>query len=282
MIGKQIEVLDHGFVELVDVMGDDYDIVRAASVSYSRDLVEKSDVEVRNLIRYLMRNYHTTPFEMVEFKFHAKMPIHVARQWVRHRTASINEVSARYSELPEEYYVPKDSRIAEQSTINKQGSGMPMDHAQVWADGFNEEAHESFLNYKARIDAGMAKELARNNLPLSTYTRWYWKIDLHNLFNFLRLRMDSHAQEEIRVYANAMAEFVKWRCPLAWEAFEEYRLHAMSFSRSEQKILRALLDENGSAMGDLMAGCESRALPNKREADEFRAKISHILDGGWR
>ena len=277
MIGKRIHVLDHGFVELVDVMGDDSAIVQAARTSFGNDSDVKTYQEDRSLIRYLLRHYHTTPFEMVEFKFHAKMPILTARQWIRHRTANVNEVSGRYSELPEEYYVPKDSRIQEQSTSNKQGSGEQMGQSQKWADEFNDEAHDAFVAYKSRIDAGMAKELARTNLPLSTYSRWYWKCDLHNIFNFLRLRMDSHAQEEIRVYANAMAEFVRWRCPIAWEAFEDYRLNAVSFSASEQKILAALLDREGSAMTDLMANCESRAIPNKREIEEFRVKIQKMV-----
>jgi thymidylate synthase (FAD) len=232
------EVLDHGYVELVDVMGNDQAIVEAARQSIAGANVRPVS-EDRGLIRYLMRNRHTTPFEMVELKFRAKMPIFVARQWVRHRTASINEMSARYSELPEEYYVPRQENIKLQATKNKQGRaseemGNSASHRHAFAVG----ATASFADYQCRLDEGMARELARINLPLSAYTEWYWKIDLHNLFGFLSLRMHEHSQYEIRVYAEAMAEMVKPIVPLAWEAFEDYRLGGMFLSRCDIEALK--------------------------------------------
>jgi thymidylate synthase (FAD) len=265
MTGERVQIHEHGFIELIDVMGDDEAIVRAAAVSYGKDATSKTPEEQRTLIRYLMRHWHTTPFEMVEFKFHCQMTIREARQWIRHRTANVNEYSARYAKLPDLYHVPTPERIRAQSTSNKQGSGADvLEDAEYHSQCFDSEAAAAFKEYNARCDIGMAKELARSNLPLSTYTRWYWKCDLHNIFNFLRLRMDSHAQEEIRLYANAMAEMVKARCPVAYEAFEDYRLHAVTFSRQEMEVILAALD------GTYVKAPRGHG---KREAEEFLAKL---------
>lgn len=267
MINETIKCLDHGFVELVDVMGDDSAIVQAARCSYGKDKEVRLPKDDEALIRYLMRHRHTTPFEMVEFKFHCSMPIVSARQWIRHRTASVNEFSGRYGEMPEVFYVPEADRVREQSTSNKQGSSeFVLDYAAAHVVGFENEAKESFKLYQERLAHGMAKELARNNLPLSTYTRWYWKIDLHNLFHFLSLRLDSHAQYEIRVFAEAMATVVKWRCPVAWRAFEDYRLDAITFSKQELLVMaRALLSTTISA-----------SFGSKREMEEWNAKMQKM------
>lgn len=265
------EVLDHGYVELVDVMGNDQAIVEAARQSIAGANVRPVS-EDRGLIRYLMRHRHTTPFEMVELKFRAKMPIFVARQWVRHRTASINEMSARYSELPEEYYVPEPDRIVGQAKSNKQASSnQKLKNAKGHQFGFGIEAQDVFVTYKERLDTGMARELARINLPLSAYTEWYWKIDLHNLFHFLSLRMHPHSQYEIRVYAEAMAEMVKPIVPLAWEAFEDYRLGGMFLTKCDIEAL-------GKVFKGEDAGEVGSCFPTKREITEFGAKLEKL---GW-
>ena len=269
-----IKCLDHGFVELVDCMGDDQAILQAARVSYQRDKQEPDEAKDRALIRYLYRNRHTTPFEMCEFKFHCQMPIFVARQWIRHRTASVNEVSARYTALPELFYVPEQEQIQYQSDVNKQGRSGVMDEGDMHQRVFQREAAGAFAMYKARLDNGMSKELARINLPLSAYTRWYWKIDLHNLLHFLSLRMDRHAQYEIRVFAEAMATFVKARCPLAWEAFEDFRLNAVTFSAVEMEVLSRMLK---SSVGNPAAWKHEDTWPTKREGEEFVAKIAKLL-----
>lgn len=235
-MSEEIKCLDHGFVRLVDHMGDDSAIVQAARVSYGKGT--KSVNEDRGLIRYLMRHWHTTPFEMVEFKFHCKMPMFVARQWIRHRTANVNEYSARYSILDKEFYIPEE--VHSQSKENKQGrGGLSPDECkanfQANTDKLGNLAYEL---YEGALEDNIARELARMNLPVNYYTQWYWKIDLHNLFHFLRLRMDSHAQYEIRVYADAIYELIKPYVPIAVEAFEDYRLNAVSFSAPEMQALR--------------------------------------------
>ena len=204
-----IPCLDRGFIRLVDSMGSDDAIVQAARVSYGKGTRKVS--QDRGLIRYLMRHRHTTPFEMVEFKFHAKMPIFVARQWVRHRTANINEYSLRYSEARDEFYIPDEKHILFQSKLNKQGrSGeVPADLKKKVQDYFRDISDKSYTIYSELNDAGIARELARAILPVNIYTEWYWKNDLHNILHFLSLRMDPHAQYEIRIYAEAMAEIVK-------------------------------------------------------------------------
>ncbi len=220
LLGKRIDCLDKGFVRLIDVMGDDAAIVQAARVSYGSGT--KKVLEDRGLIRYLLRHAHTTPFEMVEFKFHVKLPIFVARQWIRHRTANVNEYSGRYSEMKDEFYTPNPNDIRPQSVLNKQGRSeetLPDGMAEQAANAFKAGQDEAYAQYQEFLEQGIAREIARINLPVSNYTEWYWKIDLHNLFHFLRLRIDSHAQYEIRVFAEAIAELVKPFVPHAWEAF---------------------------------------------------------------
>ena len=232
-----IQCLDKGFVRLVDSMGGDEAIVQAARVSYGKGTTKLS--QDRGLIRYLMRHRHTTPFEMVEFKFHCKMPIFVARQWVRHRTANINEYSLRYSEARDEFYYPDPEHIQFQSALNKQGrrGDLPDDLKKTVQDYFKEISDSSFEIYSELNDAGVARELARAILPVNLYTEWYWKNDLHNLLHFVGLRSDSHAQYEIRVFSDAMAESVKVVAPFAWEAYQDYAVSGLRFSRIEQGLL---------------------------------------------
>lgn len=273
LIGKEIRCLDKGFIRLVDVMGDDDSIVQAARVSYGTGT--KKVLQDRGLIRYLMRHLHTTPFEMVEFKFHVKLPIFVARQWIRHRTANVNEYSGRYSEMRDEFYVPDASQIRQQSQTNKQGRAdepFEPEEAQRIRDLMFDAQQKQYSDYKLMLDANLARELARINLPVSNYTEWYWKIDLHNLFHFLRLRMDDHAQYEIRVYGMAIANIVRAAVPLAYEAFEDYILHAQQFSSGELKVLAAHLrplPEDENALGEW--GLKGR------EAREFLIKIKKYL-----
>ena len=232
-----IKCLDKGFVRLVDSMGGDNAIVQAARVSYGQGTSKVS--QDRGLIRYLMRHRHTTPFEMVEFKFHCKMPIFVARQWVRHRTANINEYSLRYSEARDEFYMPDPEHIQFQSALNKQGrSGeVSAELKQKVLDYFKENSDRSFALYQELNEAGVARELARSLLPVNIYTEWYLKNDLHNLLHFIGLRSDGHAQYEIRVFSDAMAESVKAVAPFAWEAYQDYVVKGMRFSRVEQSLL---------------------------------------------
>ena len=238
-----IKCLDKGFVRLVDSMGGDDAIVQSARVSYGKGTSKVS--QDRGLIRYLMRHRHTTPFEMVEFKFHCKMPIFVARQWVRHRTANINEYSLRYSEARDEFYFPDPDHIEFQSTLNKQGRMGEVDEdlkKKVQAY-FKEISDRSFEIYCELNEAGVARELARAILPVNLYTEWYWKNDLHNLLHFIGLRSDGHAQYEIRVFSDAMATYVKQVAPFAWEAYQDYVVNGMSFSKIEQSILERKLPE---------------------------------------
>jgi len=236
-----IQCLDKGFVRLVDSMGGDDAIVQSARVSYGKGTSKVS--QDRGLIRYLMRHRHTTPFEMVEFKFHCKMPIFVARQWVRHRTANINEYSLRYSEARDEFYFPDPNNIEFQSSVNKQGRMGEVDEQlkkKVQAY-FKEISDRSFEIYCELNEAGVARELARAILPVNLYTEWYWKNDLHNLLHFIGLRSDGHAQYEIRVFSDAMASFVKEVAPFAWEAYQDYVVKGMRFSKIEQSILERKL-----------------------------------------
>lgn len=250
---EPVPVLDHGFVRVVDYMGDDAAIVQAARVSYGRGTrTARSD---RGLIRYLMRHRHTSPLEMCELKLHVKLPIFVARQWIRHRTASVNEISARYSILDREFYLPAPEAVAVQSSSNRQGRGAALDDAgaQQVLQLLRRDAAQAFGTYEdllndagdgEPVDAGrpqVARELARINLTLSTYTQWYWKIDLHNLLHFLSLRMDPHAQHEIRVYGEAIGSLVSAWVPMAWEAFCDYRLGSVTFSREEVELLQQLV-----------------------------------------
>ena len=238
-----IKCLDKGFVRLVDSMGGDDAIVQSARVSYGKGTSKVS--QDRGLIRYLMRHRHTTPFEMVEFKFHCKMPIFVARQWVRHRTANINEYSLRYSEARDEFYLPEPDNIEFQSSINKQGRMGKVDEElkKKVQSYFKEISDRSFEIYCELNEAGVARELARAILPVNLYTEWYWKNDLHNLLHFIGLRSDGHAQYEIRVFSDAMASFVKKVAPFAWEAYQDYVVKGMRFSKIEQSILERKLPE---------------------------------------
>ena len=241
---QPIPVLDHGFVRVVDYMGDDGAIVQAARVSYGRGTRRVQDDA--GLIRYLMRHRHTTPFEMCEIKYHVKLPIFVARQWIRHRTASVNEYSARYSVLDREYYLPAPEHLAGQARDNRQGRGevLGSEAAAAVLALLRADAERCYAHYEEMLDpegTGLARELARINLTLNTYTQWYWKIDLHNLLHFLGLRADPHAQQEIRVYAEAMLETVRRWVPLAAQAFLDYRLGAVTVSAGGLSVIRRLL-----------------------------------------
>ena len=231
-----IPVLDHGFIRVVDYMGDDAAICQAARVSYGKGT--KSVQNDEGLIRYLMRHWHSTPFEMCEVKLHVKLPVFVARQWIRHRTANVNEYSARYSILDREFYIPAPEHIAAQSVVNNQGRGEALTGAEAARvlDILKTDSERSYDNYQAMISddgqRGLARELARMNLPANIYTQWYWKVDLHNLLHFLRLRADAHAQYEIRVYADAICSVVADWVPFAYAAFEDYRLGGATLSET--------------------------------------------------
>jgi thymidylate synthase (FAD) len=241
----EVKVHDHGLVALVDVMPRfapagktaDYAIVQAARVSYGQGTKQVN--EDRGLIRYLARHRHTTPFEMVEFKFHHRMPIFVARQWIRHRTANVNEYSARYSVVPDKFYHPPIENVRQQSKTNRQGGEEPMDEVTaVEFLKYLEKAESLYDDYQKLMEKGVSRELARIGLPVSVYTEWYWKIDLHNLFHFLSLRMDPHAQQEIRDYATAMFALVRPIVPIAAEAFVDYNFESLHLTRLEVEALR--------------------------------------------
>ncbi|WP_424969417.1 FAD-dependent thymidylate synthase [Dinoroseobacter sp. S76] len=238
-------VLDHGFVRVVDYMGDDAAIVQAARVSYGAGTKKARDDS--GLIRYLMRHWHSTPFEMCEIKLHVKLPVFVARQWIRHRTANVNEYSARYSVLDREFYIPAPEQLAAQSTINNQGRGATLqgEEAEQVLRLLKQDSMRAYDHYEEMLSQegqqGLARELARMNLPANVYTQWYWKVDLHNLFHFLRLRADAHAQYEIRVYADAICEMVKDWVPAAYGAFEDYRMGAVQLSATGVDCLKRRL-----------------------------------------
>ena len=266
----EVNVHDHGLVALCDVMPRlapvgktaDFAIVQAARVSYGEGT--KQINEDRGLIRYLARHRHTTPFEMVEFKFHHVMPIFIARQWIRHRTANVNEYSARYSVVRDRFYHPKAEDIRRQSTSNRQGGGAPVD--DLTAREFSEHLDKleaDYAKYEEFMQKGIARETARIILPVNVYTEWYWKIDLHNLFHFLSLRMDSHAQQEIRDYATAMFELIRPIVPIAAEAFLDYNLGSMHLTRLEIEAIRS-----GNPLGT----------ENKRETAEWEEKKIKL---GW-
>lgn len=248
ILDQPFPVLDKGFVRLVDYLGSDARIVQAARVSYGEGT--KTFREDKGLIDYLLRNQHTSPFEQVNLTFHCKMPIFVARQWVRHRTAKLNEISGRYSVMKEEFYVPADEAIAFQSTDNKQGRSTEKVPAEVKAkvrELLEKGQRQSFVEYEALLEEGVARELARINLPLSLYTEWYWTMDLHNLFHFLALRLDAHAQLEIRKYAEAILDITRAVAPVAVESFENHLLGGVRFSRTELEVLRQLALANPEA-----------------------------------
>lgn len=289
-LGVPIKCLDHGFVYLLDYMGNDEAIEQAARVSYGSGTRKVS--ETRGLIRYLRRHDHTTPFEMVELKFHAKHPIFVARQWIRHRTANVNEYSGRYSILDREFYVPEPEVLAEQSTSERQGRGkiIPLEYAEKIRQLVIEDALRQYDRYQLFLnDNGMgqpknvgqpmlARELARMGLGLNFYTQWYWKIDLHNFMHFSRLRLDPHAQYEIRVYADAMAQIVKDAFPLAWEAFEDYELYAEKFTRLELGVLKRLLKARGIEFNsaELLQQAKNIGMDNRREQMEMIEKFKSL------
>ena len=250
---RPIEVLDHGFIRVIDYMGDDSSIVQSARVSYGKGTKKISND--KGLIKYLMRHRHSTPFERCEIKFHIKLPIFIARQWIRHRTANVNEYSARYSILDKEFYIPSAENLAAQSAINNQGRGDALtdDEASNVIQILKKDAEQTYSNYETLLNessegniideskSGIARELARMNLTLNTYTQWYWKIDLNNLLHFLALRADDHAQYEIRVYADARLDIVKKWVPLTYEAFEDYRIGGTELSAKEVNLMRKLL-----------------------------------------
>ncbi|MFP5480447.1 MAG: FAD-dependent thymidylate synthase, partial [Alphaproteobacteria bacterium] len=238
-------VLDHGFIRVIDYMGDDSAIVQAARVSYGAGTKHVQNDE--GLIRYLMRHWHSTPFEMCELKLHVKLPVFVARQWIRHRTANVNEYSARYSILDREFYIPAPEHLAAQSTVNNQGRGEVLtgEEAARVLELLKSDANRAYDHYEAMLSQdgqqGLARELARMNLPANIYTQWYWKVDLHNLFHFLHLRADPHAQYEIRVYAEAIAACVRDWVPLAFAAFEDYRMGGVTLSAKAIAVLKRRL-----------------------------------------
>lgn len=254
------QVLDHGFVKVIDKMGSDSAVVQSARVSYGEGTTTVNND--RGLIRYLMKHEHMTPFEMCEIKFHIKCPIFVARQWMRHRTASINEYSARYSIVPDQVYNPSEWRL--QSETNKQGSSdqvLPTDDIMI--EQYDQTCTDAFTLYHTFINANVTREQARMILPQSTYTEFYWKIDLRNLLGFIRLRIDSHSQYEIRVFSEALANVVKEWVPLVWEAFEDYVMYGTLFSRMEMDVIKKCL-------------CYDMTRPetmSKREWMEFMKKI---------
>jgi thymidylate synthase (FAD) len=277
LLYQPMPVLDHGFVRVIDYMGDDSAIVQAARVSYGRGTRRVS--EDAGLIRYLMRHRHSTPFEMCEIKYHVKLPIFVARQWIRHRTANVNEYSARYSILDREFYIPAPEHLAAQSSVNRQGRGEVLtgDEAAQVLDLLRSDAERCYDHYAAMLNEdaagapldpsrqGLARELARMNLTLNTYTQWYWKIDLHNLLHFLSLRADAHAQYEIRAYADAMLATVEAWVPLAAQAFRDYRLGAVTLSAPMLAVVQRML------AGEAVAQPDSGL--NKREWEELMAAL---------
>jgi thymidylate synthase (FAD) len=294
-IDKQIPVLDHGFIALVDYMGSDAAIAEAARTSIAGNGVTATSSDA-GLMRRLMADLHTSPYEMVELKFLCKMPIFVARQWIRHRTANVNEMSGRYSELPELTYVPGPERVAWQSPVNKQGSGAqtPEDIATIVVNTFRGDAEAAFENYHELLgqdltpsifsqeqrelinaNCGISRELARINLPLSTYTQWYWKIDLHNLLHFLFLRLDEHAQWEIRQYAQVMAEMVKALCPIAWQAFCDYRLDAVRLSAPEIETMGLLMESFRAGQHAKLADYANNRMSG-REVELFSGKLTRL------
>lgn len=263
---EEHKILDHGFIRIIDYMGSDNSIVQAARVSYGKGTKKISQDEA--LIKYLMRHSHTSPFEMCEIKFHVKLPIFVARQWIRHRTANVNEYSARYSILDKEFYVPKPEHIAKQSDNNKQGSGeiFDPDTAEKIINSLTNDSNFVYSHYEHLIKEGLAREIARSNLTLNYYTQFYWKIDLHNLLHFLRLRVDKHAQYEIRVYAEVMLDIIKKWVPMTYNAFLEYRLESACISKKGLEVIRK------SIKGEKLTREESGI--NQREWNELMSILS--------
>lgn len=265
LLDQEIKVLDKGFVRLVDYLGGDQRIVQSARVSYGAGT--KSYRQDRALIHYLLRNEHTSPFEQVVLTFHTKMPIFVARQWVRHRTARLNEISGRYSIMKDEFYVPDPAQMRVQSKDNKQARGEDvLDEADAMIAELQADQAQLYVHYQGMIEKGLAREVARTNLPLSLYTEWYWQMDLHNLFRFIHLRSDSHAQYEIRVYAEALAACAKAVAPMAYEAFEEHTMGSVKFSRRELAALDAMLEGREPDLDDRSKAIFEEKLAKMRSA----------------
>jgi thymidylate synthase (FAD) len=282
---QPLPVLDHGFVRVVDYLGDDGAIVQAARVSYGKGT--KTVSTDRGLIRYLMRHRHTTPFEMCEIKLHVKLPIFVARQWIRHRTANVNEYSARYSILDHEFYLPAPEHLAPQSAANRQGreGEIPEAEKREMRDEIADLSDRDYRLYETLLNetqagevvddrrSGLARELARMVLPTNYYTQWYWKVDLHNLFHFLSLRADDHAQYEIRAYAEAICGIVEKWMPMAWGGFADYRLGGTSFSGPALGVLRGLIDERRLEDEAYLEGLREKSGLSAREFREFLAAL---------
>lgn len=270
LIGAEFKVLDDGFIRVVDFMGDDSSIVQAARISYGAGT--KTVQDDQNLIRYLMRNNHTSPFEMCEIKLHVRVPMDTWRQWIRHRMASVNEYSTRYSEAIDSMQKTRPDKWRAQSNTNKQGSEGTLPSG-IFLSSQEDHLHKQARDiYKTRIEMGVSRELARKDLPLCTYTEAYWKIDLHNLLNFLRLRMDRHAQEEIRSYAKVIGEEIvsKW-VPLTWGAFRDYRLNSMTLSASEIEFIANMFPRYIDS-----PPVTSSAPLSRREIDELKEKLKKL------
>ena len=279
---EAIPVLDHGFIRVIDYMGDDSSIVQAARVSYGKGTKKVSTDS--GLIKYLMRHWHSTPFEMCEIKYHVKLPIFIARQWIRHRTANVNEYSARYSILDKEFYLPEPNHLAAQSKNNRQGRGdiLQGEQAKKVLDLLKGDAERTYDNYENMLNErydgsvidesqiGLARELARMNLTLGTYTQWYWKTDLLNLMNFLRLRADHHAQYEIRAYADVMLDTLKKWVPITYEAFLDYRVGGTEVSSKGKKVLKKLI--SGDVIDLESSGLSKREWNELMEAFEIKDK----------
>ena len=277
-----IPILDHGFIRVIDYMGDDSSIVQAARVSYGKGTKKVSTDS--GLIKYLMRHWHSTPFEMCEIKYHVKLPIFIARQWIRHRTANVNEYSARYSILDKEFYLPEPNHLAAQSKNNRQGRGdiLQGEQAKKVLDLLKGDAERTYDNYEKMLNErydgsiidenqdGLARELARMNLTLGTYTQWYWKTDLLNLMNFLRLRADHHAQYEIRAYADAMLDTLKKWVPITFEAFLDYRVGGTEVSSKGKEVLKKLI--SGENIDLESSGLSKREWNELMEAFEIKNK----------
>ena len=280
---KAHEVLDHGFIRVIDYMGNDGSIVQAARVSYGEGTKKARDDE--GLIRYLMRHWHSTPFEMCEIKYHVKLPIFIARQWIRHRTANVNEYSARYSILDKEFYIPAKDQLSAQSNVNRQGRGelITGDQADEVLKILKDDATRTYDNYEKMLNerydgttinegkTGLARELARMNLTLNSYTQWYWKTDLLNLLNFLFLRADSHAQYEIRVYAEKMLDTVKKWVPITHAAFLDYRVGAVHVSAKSKKIIQKMA--KGEKVSHLNSGLSKREWNELMTSFDFTDKL---------
>ena len=280
---EAIPILDHGFIRVIDYMGDDTSIVQAARVSYGKGTKKVSTDS--GLIKYLMRHWHSTPFEMCEIKYHIKLPIFIARQWIRHRTANVNEYSARYSILDKEFYLPSQENLAAQSKNNRQGRGEVLtgDQAKKILDLLKSDAERTYDNYETMLNerydgsvidekkSGLARELARMNLTLNTYTQWYWKTDLLNLMNFLRLRADSHAQFEIRAYADVMLDTLKKWVPITYEAFMDYRVGGTEVSLKGKSILKDLI--SGKKVDIEGSGLSKREWNELMSAFDLKEKV---------